>query len=79
MGGDLVIQAALSLASVSMSLGIVTVDGKGSMLVIALVAGQVAGFFEEIGWTGSRRSGVAVVAISSTRSNRTAFVTEAVL
>jgi membrane protease YdiL (CAAX protease family) len=43
---------ALSLASQTFLPGIVTAEDKAGLLVGALVAGLVAGFFEEIGWTG---------------------------
>ncbi|HEX3198582.1 MAG TPA: type II CAAX endopeptidase family protein [Propionibacteriaceae bacterium] len=46
------ILGALSLTSSAFIPGIITADDKASLLVFGLVAGLVAGFFEEIGWTG---------------------------
>jgi membrane protease YdiL (CAAX protease family) len=46
------ILGALSLTSNAFIPGIITADDKASLLVAGLVVGLVAGFFEEIGWTG---------------------------
>lgn len=46
------IQGVLSLTSSAYVPGIVTAEDKGALLVTALAAGLVAGFFEEIAWTG---------------------------
>src|SRR5512132_156752 len=46
------ILGALSLTSNAFIPGIITADDKASLLMFGLVAGLVAGFFEEIGWTG---------------------------
>jgi uncharacterized protein len=59
-----VILGALSLTSNAFIPGIITAEDKASLLVAGIVAGLVAGFFEEIGWTGfathelSKRHGV---------------------
>ncbi|MDQ0261355.1 CPBP family intramembrane glutamic endopeptidase [Sinomonas atrocyanea] len=64
------VQGALSLTSDVYVPGIVTADDKAGLLVTALVAGLVAGFFEEIAWTGFatddllRRHGVVAAGIS---------------
>jgi len=47
-----VIQGALSFTSNAYTPGIVTADDKSTLLVTALAAGLIAGFFEEIAWTG---------------------------
>jgi membrane protease YdiL (CAAX protease family) len=41
-----------SLTSEAFLPGIITAEDKASLLVAGIVAGLVAGFFEEIGWTG---------------------------
>jgi len=46
------ILGALSLTSDAFIPGIVTADDKASLLVAGLLAGLVAGVFEELGWTG---------------------------
>ena len=46
------ILGALSLTSNAFIPGIITAEDKASLLIFGLVAGLVAGFFEEIGWTG---------------------------
>ena len=46
------ILGALSLTSDAFLPAILTADDKGSLLLAGLVAGLVAGFFEEIAWTG---------------------------
>jgi uncharacterized protein len=46
------IQGALWLTSDAFVPAIVTADDKASLVVVGLVAGLVAAFFEEIAWTG---------------------------
>ena len=63
------IQGGLSLTSSAYIPGIMTADDKAGLLLTALVAGLVAGFFEEIAWTGFaahellKRRGVLVTGV----------------
>ncbi|PFG39463.1 CAAX prenyl protease-like protein [Georgenia soli] len=60
---------ALSLTSNAFLPGIITPEDRASLLVAGLVAGLLAGFFEEIAWTGfaaheiGRRHGVLVTGL----------------
>lgn len=63
------IQGALWLTSSVYAPGIIATEDKAGLLVTALIAGMVAGFFEEIAWTGfaahelRKRRGVAATGL----------------